>query len=193
MGAARDMGRISPSDRLRDGGIALNLTRKGQRVAGRIDAEASLSQTDTAAQLGALLKARRRAKRMTLRDLANEIDVSLNTLSRVERGYLPDLRNFQRIVDWLEVPAQMFLGSPGVEYSTPEVIARHLHSDERLTRDAAAKIARIVEEMYHNLVAERLRVAVHLRSAKTFTPAAGALLAEILTEMQSALLSASTD
>jgi transcriptional regulator with XRE-family HTH domain len=147
-----------------------------------------MSDYDNAAQLGALLKATRRAQRLTLRDLADLIDVSFNTLSRVERGHLPDLRNFQRIVDWLEVPAERFLEAPADAISTPEVIARHLRSDQRLTRDAAAKIASLVEEMYHSLAGERPRVAVHLRSARTFTPAAGILLSDILSDMQSGLL-----
>jgi transcriptional regulator with XRE-family HTH domain len=139
-----------------------------------------------------MLKSRRRAKRLTLRDLADEIDVSLNTLSRVERGYLPDLRNFQRIVDWLEVPAEIFLEPSRDELTTPEVIARHLRSDQRLSRDAASKIAGLVEDMYRNLV-EEPRLAVHLRSAKTFTPAAGVLLSEILSDMQAALTASASD
>ena len=41
--------------------------------------------------------------------------------------------------------------------------------------------------MYNKLVSERPRLAVHMRSAKTFTPAAGTLLADILNDMQAAL------
>jgi len=47
--------------------------------------------------------------------------------------------------------------------------------------------------MYHSLVADHSALAVHLRSAKTFTPAAGALLSEILTEMRSKLRPASQE
>jgi transcriptional regulator with XRE-family HTH domain len=138
-------------------------------------------------KLGAALKARRRIKRLTLRDLSAEIGVSFNTLSRVERGHIPDLRNFQRIIDWLEMPAEAFTEADGLQ--TTEVIARHLRSDRRLTEEAATEIASMVEQMYRSLVAERSPLAIHLRSAKTFTPAAGALLAEILGEMQAAVLS----
>jgi transcriptional regulator with XRE-family HTH domain len=144
---------------------------------------------ERAPDLGAMLKARRRSKRLTLRDLAHEIDVSVNTLSRVERGHLPDLKNFQRIVDWLEVPAENFLEAPDDVASTPEVIARHLRSDQRLTPEAAVKIASLVEDMYHDFAREHRPVAVQLRSAKAFTPAASVLLADILSEMQWALLS----
>lgn len=151
-----------------------------------------MTDQQNAAKLGAMLKARRRAKRLTLRDLADEIDVSLNTLSRVERGYLPDLRNFQRIVDWLEVPAGIFLEPSSDELTTPEVIARHLRSDQRLSREAASEIAGIVEDMYRSLI-EEPRLAIHLRSAKTFTPAAGVLLSEILSDMQAALTASASD
>lgn len=139
--------------------------------------------------LGVMLKSRRREKRLALRDLADEIGVSLNTLSRVERGHLPDLKNFQRIADWLEVPVERFLEPIRDEASTPEIIARHLRSDNRLSPELASRIANIVEEMYYTLIGEQPKVAVHLRSAKTFTPAAGHLLSEILSEMQSTLRS----
>lgn len=139
-------------------------------------------------QLGAVLKARRRAQRLSLRDLAAEIGVSLNTLSRVERGYVPELKNFQRIVDWLDVPAETFLEPADTPTSTPQIIARHLHSDQRLTDRAATQIAQLVEEMYYKLAGDQRQLALHLRSAKTFTPAAGALLAEILTDMRTTLL-----
>lgn len=140
-------------------------------------------------QLGATLKARRRAKRLSLRDLAAETGVSLNTLSRVERGHVPDLKNFQRIVDWLEMPAEAFLDVEDQPTSTPEIIARHLRSDPRLSGQAVEQLAELVETMYHRLIGEQPTVAIHLRSAKTFTPAAGALLSEILSDMQTALLS----
>jgi len=137
-------------------------------------------------RLGQLLNARRRQKRLSLRDLADQTGVSFNTLSRVERGHVPDLRNLTRIAEWLDVPVEMFIEPAGAA-TTPEVIARHLSSDQRLAPEAAGKIAELVEEMYHRLVGEQPTLAVHLRSAKTFTPAAGAALAELLREMQAVL------
>ena len=138
-----------------------------------------------ASKLAGALKARRRAKRLTLRDLSDQIGVSFNTLSRVERGHIPDFKNFQRITEWLEMPASMFTED---DVSTPEVIARHLRSDRRLSDEHAAQIVTVVEEMYRRLKAERAPLAIHLRSAKTFTPAAGTLLADILTDFQNTLL-----
>jgi hypothetical protein len=41
--------------------------------------------------------------------------------------------------------------------------------------------------MYRQLVAEQPLLSIHLRSAQTFTPAAGVLLADILREMKANL------
>ncbi len=139
------------------------------------------------ARLGEMLKERRRHKRLSLRDLADQTGVSFNTLSRIERGHVPDLRTLRRITDWLKVPVEMFI-EQSADVSTPEIIARHLSSDQRLSQAAAANIAEMVEEMYHRLLSEQPTLAVHLRSARTFTPSAGAALADILRDMQSTLI-----
>jgi transcriptional regulator with XRE-family HTH domain len=141
--------------------------------------------TEPLSQLGVLLKKRRRQKRLSLRDLADETGVSFNTLSRVERGHIPDLVNFRRIVDWLEIPPETFF-DPEPTSSTPQAIARHLQSDRRLSSEAAERIAGMVEDMYGKLAGEPA-LAVHLRSAKTFTPAAAEKLGDILSDMQAAL------
>lgn len=138
------------------------------------------------ADLGAVLKARRREKHLSLRDLHEITGVSVNTLSRVERGHIPDLTNFRRIIDWLDEPAERFL-EPAGDASTPEVIARHLRADRRLSQDAATQLAGMVEEMYRKLIAQRPALELHLRAAKTFTPGAATLLADILGEIQSNL------
>ena len=119
--------------------------------------------------------------------MSTEIGVSLNTLSRVERGHVPDLKNFYRIVEWLDVPAESFLAARSNQIPTPEAIARHLRSDRALTVDDANRIANVVEEMYRDLIGERHPLKVHLRSAKTFTPAAAKLLSEILHEMHASI------
>jgi transcriptional regulator with XRE-family HTH domain len=135
--------------------------------------------------LAQTLRARRLQKRLSLRDLSDQTGVSMNALSRVERGHVPDLKNFQRIVDWLQMPAEAFLEG---ELSTPTAIARHLHADEKLSKSAAWQITELVEEMYLRLIGEQELVAVHLRSAQMFTPLAGAVLADMLAEMKAKLI-----
>lgn len=140
-------------------------------------------------ELSNALKAERRKRRLTLRELSYETGISVNTLSRVERGYLPDLKNYQRLVDWLGVSADTFFETTEPENSTGtlELVARHFRSDPGLTAEAAAKLTALVQDMYSRLVSERPRLAVHMRSAQTFTPATGTLLADILSDMQAAL------
>ena len=142
-----------------------------------------------APHLGDSLKAERRSRRLSLRDVSDETGVSVNTLSRVERGHLPDLKNYQRLVDWLGVPADTFLETTRPESATGtlDLVARHFQSDPSLTSEAAEKLTLLVQDMYNKLVSERPRLAVHMRSAKMFTPAAGTLLADILSDMQAAL------
>ena len=106
------------------------------------------------ANLGAILRARRREKHLSLRDLADQTGVSLNTLSRVERGHVPDLKNFQLILDWLGIPAERCSWSHRADLDTRGDRAAP-RADQRLSHDAATKIAEMVEEMYHKLVGEQ--------------------------------------
>lgn len=140
-------------------------------------------------QLGDTLKAERRTRRLSLREVSYETGISVNTLSRVERGYLPDLKNYQRLVEWLGVPADTFLytSTPESPAGTLNLVTRHFRADPNLTAEAAEKLTLLVQDMYKKLASERPSLAVHMRSAKTFTPAAGALLADILNDMQAAV------
>ena len=101
-------------------------------------------------QLGPMLRAERRRRHLSLRDLSDLIGVSVNTLSRVERGHLPDLRNYQRLVEWLDVPADTFLEQTTEEHApdTLDLVIRHLRSDTALTPAAVEKLANVVREMY---------------------------------------------
>jgi transcriptional regulator with XRE-family HTH domain len=130
---------------------------------------------------------------MSLRDLADLIGVSFNTLSRVERGQMPDLKNYQRIVEWLELPADTFLtvGDPGTTPDTLDLVLRHLRSDATLTPQAVEEITATVTEIYGRLTSQP-RLAVHMRSARMFTPEAGSLMSEILGDMQEQLESKET-
>ncbi len=134
---------------------------------------------------------RERRGRLSLRAAAEQADVPFNTLARVERGDLPDLANFRRIVAWLGVPPERFFQPPQIRTeSTPDVIAYHLARDPNLTDVAAEKIAALVHELYSSLAAADRTVRVHLRASATFTPAAARKLGELLEQMQRVLATA---
>lgn len=141
-------------------------------------------------ELGRLVRGERAKRGQSLRSAAADIDISFNVLARVEKGHLPDLDNYQRILRWLGMSTADFEETkPMVRpESTPEVIAHHLWLDPHLTEDARERIASMVREMYSALARPPGQVAVHLRAARTFNPAAANLLADLLDEMRAGLL-----
>lgn len=136
--------------------------------------------------LGTRVAARRKRLGLSLRDAGAETGVSINTLSRVERGHLPDLENFHRIQAWLG-DAQPTVREAT---STPEVIGTHLRTDPLLPAEAADRIAGIVKDLYEALSKPPRATPVHLRAARTFTPDAARELGNLLNRMYQRLNSA---
>ena len=67
-----------------------------------------MSDSSSLASLGQLV-AQKRGK-VGIRTTAREIGLSPATLSRVENGQLPDLANFTKLCQWLEVDPAGVLG-----------------------------------------------------------------------------------
>ena len=125
---------------------------------------------------------------LSLRAAAADSDVPFNTLARVEKGHLPDLANFRRIVDWLGLDPGQFFQPPQIRTeTTPEIIAHHLSRDPNLSTTAAEQIAALVRELYTNLARLPRQTRIRLRAAPTFKPEASRLLGELLSDMQDKL------
>lgn len=138
----------------------------------------------TPADLGRLLRERRQHDELSLRDAADEIGVSFNTLARIEKGYVPDVATFQRIADWVGVsPAEFFSPQRQRSESTPAVIASHLSGDPALSDESAERIARIVDELYSVLAQRGATAAVHLRSSRALRADAAVRLAHVVVKM----------
>jgi hypothetical protein len=86
------------------------------------------------------------------------------------------------------VPAERFFNATERAENTPEAIAEHLTADPALPTEAAERIAGIVRDLYQSLASTDRQLAVHLRAAKTFEPPALRLLADLLGDIQAALL-----
>lgn len=141
--------------------------------------------------LGDALRAERRRRRLSLRDLADEIGVSFNTLSRVERGHLPDLTNYNRIVAWLSTPGLALDGTyvdDSEDVTTPDLLAKHLYTDPRLQPEHANRMMALIRDMYDQLASPKPGFAVHLRSGQMFLPEVGTILASALEDMHTALI-----
>src|SRR3989475_12671870 len=86
-------------------------------------------------ELGDAVRRRREQKGMSLRDVAEETEVSASTLSRIENGTgKPDADNIARLAAWLDMPIERVMHpgarsaadqKPDVDYpheSTPQIV-----------------------------------------------------------------------
>ncbi len=104
----------------------------------------------TLQRLGILLKERRGPA--GLRETGRQIGISSATLSRLERGYLPDIGTFSKVCRWLRVDPSEVLGVPPRTSSKPQAASS--------TTTTA--------------------VSAHLRANRTPTPALAQALAELI-------------
>ncbi len=143
--------------------------------------------------LGRLVAAERSRRGLSLREAADAVGIPFNTLARVEKGHVPDLPKFKRLVEWCGANIADFFEAQEKAAVTTDVIAEHLRSDRNLPLDAAERIAAIVTELYEALARPERVSAVHLRAAKTFRPDAARALGELVDDMREALLRDSQD
>ncbi|MEP0548078.1 MAG: helix-turn-helix transcriptional regulator [Rhodothermales bacterium] len=106
-------------------------------------------EIDTA-RLAAAIRDRRKDQNLGVRAASSEIGgVSSSTLSRVEKGNLPDLDTYLRLCRWLGRPATYFARDPGgvaaQETRLPDDVIVQLRADRTLderTRDALVTMIR---------------------------------------------------
>ena len=142
--------------------------------------------------LGRLVMAERNRRGMSLREAAADTGIPFNTLARVEKGHLPDLPKFKRLVEWSGADIKQFFEIEEKAAATTELIAELLRADRNLPPEAAERIAGIVAELYRALARPQEVSAVHLRAAKTFRPEAARALGMLLNDLNDALLEEST-
>lgn len=78
-----------------------------------------------------------------VREVSKEIGVSPATLSRVERGFMPDLETFGRICRWLKVDPAQILGVQEVVAKRPTA-AVHFRKDRALHPTTAQALAQMI-------------------------------------------------
>lgn len=112
-------------------------------------------------ELGRAIKRKREQMGLSLRDVANETEVSASTLSRIENGTgKPDADNIARLTNWLDMPVDRVMKrtgkatdsiAPVIYYpheSTPEIIEAHLRADKNLTPDTARALSEMFRVAY---------------------------------------------
>ena len=74
---------------------------------------------------------------MGIRAAAKDIGISPTTLSRIERGHLPDLKTLDKVCEWIgEVPAK-FTGIGGLQIAFKKKTA--------VSQDTAKSLANLIE------------------------------------------------
>lgn len=84
----------------------------------------------------------------SLSAIAERTSVSASTLSRIERGQIPDLTNLEKLAAWLEVEIRAAEHqTDGIPSATDvrRVVEVHLRAARNLPDDTARAVARTVE------------------------------------------------
>jgi len=77
-----------------------------------------------------------------IRAAAKEIGISHATLSRVERGFMPDLENYRRICRWLEISVEEIVGPSAIpEQSKARV---HFRKKPTVSAETAKNLANMI-------------------------------------------------
>ncbi len=86
-----------------------------------------------------------------LREMATIVGVSPSTISRVERGTIPDVATFLAICDWLEMPpAELIRNMDGIHSGdTCRSVCAKLRTDRRLDPEVADALAVLIEFAYN--------------------------------------------
>lgn len=79
-----------------------------------------------------------------IREVAKEIGISHGTLSRVRRGYMPDLETFKKICQWLAVDAGEMLGMKAGQKVRLATASVHFRKDQTLAPKTAQALAQMI-------------------------------------------------
>jgi len=116
-------------------------------------------------ELGGLVRARRSAEGLSLRDLQDQLGnvLTASALSRIEHGATPEPKNVAALADWLGIPMAniawpgQFTSSSAMQ-STPDVIEVHLRADKKLNPVAADVLAQTFRRLYDDIVSGNIRL-----------------------------------
>jgi transcriptional regulator with XRE-family HTH domain len=97
---------------------------------------------------------RKIAEKGNLREAAIDAEVSAATLSRVQRGHIPDTDTLAALARWLQVPIEKLLYDPPSvdvprdEMTTMQKVEVHLRADPDLSPETAIRIAEVWRGIY---------------------------------------------
>lgn len=90
--------------------------------------------------IGRLILEKRNKLGLGIRAAARQVGVSHATLARVEKGFLPDLENYEKIREWLGIQ-QANVSAQNDNATIPQV---HFRREKTATPETAAALARMI-------------------------------------------------
>jgi transcriptional regulator with XRE-family HTH domain len=96
----------------------------------------------TLENLGRLLQEKRGDR--GIREVAREIGISHATLSRVERGHLPDLENYQKICRWMGIEISSVTGMASTTKEPAPVAQVHFRKTPTISPKTAQALAKMI-------------------------------------------------
>jgi transcriptional regulator with XRE-family HTH domain len=90
--------------------------------------------------MGRLILAKRNKLGLGIRAAAREVGISHATLARVEKGFLPDLENYEKIRRWLGIQQENVMTQAN-NASIPQI---HFRREKTTTPATAAALARMI-------------------------------------------------
>ena len=110
-----------------------------------------MTDTPTLERLGQMVADKR--GKVGVRATAHEIGLSPATLSRVERGQMPDLANFTRICKWLELDPAQVLGFDAEAVGRP-MASVHFRSRSTVSVETGRALGELIVEAGNLLAAD---------------------------------------
>ena len=116
-------------------------------------------------RFGERLREVRVKRELTLKDVSQEIDISIPTLSRVERGDAKEIesKTLFALSAWAKLPLELFqeqavstkrTGSIRKDISTPDAVELHLRADKNLNPKTAELLVKMFRAAYQQAASE---------------------------------------
>ena len=110
-----------------------------------------MSTTVSLESLGSLVSKKR--GKVGVRATAAEIGISPATLSRVENGHLPDLANFRKICQWLQIDPAALLNVDSETMNRP-LVSVHFRKTRTMAPATSAALAEMIQAAHDALIVE---------------------------------------
>lgn len=87
-----------------------------------------------------------------LREVAKEIgEVSVSTISRVEKGNLPDIDTYVKLCKWLDVSVDFFTSPIEQSESKKQIVVANLRADKTLPPEISEALIKMINLAYANV------------------------------------------